>query len=162
MELLLELLSICRLNMSLASVVYVSSVWGLVHRSSVRRSPVCMAALPHWDEWPQKGQNLKTSFQASKTSTTCFFSAFENIIPGMQGERSGCHFQDKSHVNWNISVSFLLTAPIKGADYMQSFDERGARGAAVIGQLFCGSLSLQCRQCSNQKVACNLLNYHLH
>ena len=161
MELLLDLLSICRLNMSLASVVYVSSVWGLVHRSSVWRSPVCMAALPHWDGWPQKGQNLKTSFQASKTSTTCFFSAFENIIPGMQDERSGCHFQDKSHVNWNISVSFLLTAPIKGADYMQSFDERGARGAAVIGQLFCGSLSLQCRQCSNQKVACNLRNYYL-
>ena len=78
----------------------------------------------------------------------------------MQDEKSGCHFQDKSHVNWNISVSFLLTAPIKGADYMQSFDERGARGAAVIGQLFCGSLSLQCRQCSNQKVACNLLNYY--
>ena len=71
----------CRLHKSLAHEC-VCSVWALVHRSSVWRSPVCMAARPLW-EVRQKGPKLKTSFQPRKTSPTCFFSPPppEDIIP---------------------------------------------------------------------------------
>ena len=71
----------CRSHKSLAYGC-VCSVWALVHRSSVWRSPVCMAARPLW-EVRQKGPKLKTSFQPRKTSPTCFFSPLppEDIIP---------------------------------------------------------------------------------